>query len=102
MSTEPTESAAAIENHGHPYYRVMVVLTVFTIGEIAWIFLPLGRAGLLLGLGAMAAVKASRVALFYMHLRYESRLIWMVIAFPLLLIAVMVIGFLPDAFHYWG
>jgi len=53
-----------------------------------------------LGLSVMAGAKALLVAMYYMHLRYDSKVLWFVMAFPLLLVVVMVVGFLPDAVGY--
>jgi cytochrome c oxidase subunit 4 len=82
----------------HPYYKIFGILTVLTIAEIAWVFVvPHSRALLAGGLGLMAAAKASLVGLYYMHLRYEGRLLWVVALFPVVLVIVMISGFLPDA-----
>jgi len=86
----------------HPYYKVFAWLTFFTIAEIVWA-MPEGmpRWLLIAGLGVMATIKAALVGLYYMHLKYEGRLIWTVIVFPVVLVGVMVAGLLPDAFGYW-
>ena len=87
----------------HPYYKVLVALTVLTIFEIAWA-LPhfgLGRVFLIGGLSIMAAVKAALVGLYYMHLKYEGKVLWVVICFPIVLVVVMIMGLLPDAIGYW-
>ncbi len=102
METEHAVAAEAhVEEHAHPYSKVMAVLTFFTILEIGWVFIPLGRFMLVFGLGAMAAVKAALVGLYYMHLKYESKVLWAVIGFPVVLVGVMVAGLLPDSFPYW-
>ena len=87
-----------------PYYKVLGWLTVLTAGEIAWaIFFkdPSFRILLIAGLSAMALVKAALVFLYYMHMKYETKVLWFVMAFPVILVCVMVAGFLPDSFHYW-
>ncbi len=82
----------------HPYYKIFGILTVLTIAEILWVYVfPDSRAMLAGGLGLMAAVKAALVALYYMHLKYEGKLLWVVALFPLVLVIVMISGFLPDA-----
>jgi cytochrome c oxidase subunit 4 len=82
----------------HPYYRIFGILTVLTIVEIAWAsWFHESRALLAAGLGLMAAAKAALVALYYMHLKYEGKLLWVVALFPLMLVIVMIAGFLPDA-----
>jgi len=86
----------------HPYYKVFAWLTFFTIAEIIW-SMPDGmpRGMLIAGLGVMATIKAALVGMYYMHLKYESKVILTVICFPLILIVVMVSGLLPDAIGYW-
>ena len=91
-------------DHAHaPYYKVLVGLTVLTIAEIVWAMPSVGmpRIALLVGLGLMAAVKAAMVALYYMHLRYEGRVLWTVIFFPIALVCIMILGLVWDAFGYW-
>ena len=55
--------------------------------------------------GACTAAKHSpveMVGLHYMHLKYERGLIWGAIPFPVVLVAVMIVGFLPDALFPYG
>ena len=90
------------EHVAHPYYKVFAWLTVLTVAEVAWaLLLTQQRMLLVSGLGAMAGAKAVLVGMYYMHLKYESRLIWFVIAFPIVLVFVMIAGLLPDSFRYW-
>jgi cytochrome c oxidase subunit 4 len=82
----------------HPYYKIFGILTVLTIAEILWVYVvPHSRMMLAGGLGLMAAAKAALVGLYYMHLKYEGKLLWIVALFPLTLVIVMIAGFLPDA-----
>ena len=91
------------EHVDHPYYKVFAWLTAFTIGEVAWaVWLIEFRYALIIGLGLMAAIKAALVGLYYMHLKYEGKLIWGAILFPLVLVLVMIAGFLPDALAPYG
>lgn len=91
------------ETAHHPYYKVLVWLTAFTIAEIVWALPHVGlpRGLLIGGLAVMAATKALLVGLYYMHLRYEGKLLWGVILFPCLLVVVMIVGLLPDAIGYY-
>jgi cytochrome c oxidase subunit 4 len=38
---------------------------------------------------SIASVKASLVALFFMHLKYESKLLWFMILIPLILLLIL-------------
>ncbi|NJN14397.1 MAG: hypothetical protein HC813_01775 [Planctomycetes bacterium] len=86
-----------------PYIKVLVGLTFFTVLEIIWALpsVGLGRGLLIGGLALMAGIKAAMVGLYYMHLKWEGRVIWGVIAFPIILVVVMVAGLIVDAFHYY-
>ncbi|MFQ5844079.1 MAG: cytochrome C oxidase subunit IV family protein [Planctomycetota bacterium] len=81
------------------YVKVWIWLGILTVAEICVALPDVGvpRMPLILGLGVMAVIKAALVGMFYMHLRYEGSLIYVIIAVPLLLVLVMVAGFLPDA-----
>lgn len=86
-----------------PYIKVLAGLTFFTILEIIWALpqVGMGRLMLIAGLAVMASIKVAMVGLYYMHLKWEPKLIWGVIAFPLILVTVMVVGLYWDAVHYY-
>jgi caa(3)-type oxidase subunit IV len=79
-----------------PYLAIFISLAVLTGIEVAiagLAFEPALRVFVLLGL---AAFKAALVALFYMHLRYDHRLLAVIGGFPLLLVLVMLIILMVD------
>jgi len=79
-----------------PYLQVFVALAVMTGIEVFAASLavePALRVFILLGL---AAFKASLVALFFMHLRYDHRFLAVVGGFPLLLALVMLVILMID------
>ena len=51
------------------------------------------NVGIALG---VASIKALLVAAFFMHLKYEGKLIWLALFFPLLLCVIMVAALIPD------
>jgi cytochrome c oxidase subunit 4 len=78
------------------YYAVFAALIVGTIITVAAALVNLGRPGnISLGL-AIASVKASLVALFFMHLKYEARWIWSVALFPVALFLIFIFALMPD------
>ncbi len=87
--------------HSHPYYKVMAWLTFFTVAEIAWAGLS-NRFWMIFGLCVMAGIKAGLVGLYYMHLKYENRVLWIAISAPVVLIVVMVTGLSIDAVWPYG
>jgi cytochrome c oxidase subunit 4 len=75
---------------------VFVALAVLTAIEVGVAGLALDRAVRIILLLGLAAAKASLVALFYMHLRYDHRILAIVGGFPLLLVIIMLIIFMAD------
>jgi cytochrome c oxidase subunit 4 len=70
--------------HSHPpYFLVFVLLAVLTVVEI-WISgLDISKSRQITVLMAFATGKALLVVLYYMHLRYESRILSYVLLIPL-------------------
>ena len=85
--------------HSHPnpnYKAVFWSLFVLTIMEITVARSPLARLIIILGLVFLAVVKAALVALFYMHLKFEKLIIYLIVAFPLLLAAILTVMVVLD------
>jgi cytochrome c oxidase subunit IV len=87
--TPAEEQAAGIE-HEHPgwsiYWRVAVVLTLITIGEVWVYYIPafVASRAFLPTLLLLSAVKFAIVVLFYMHLRYDHKLFRTLFTGPLI------------------
>jgi caa(3)-type oxidase subunit IV len=79
------------------YLAIFALLAGFTFAELAIKYLSLSRPAMIVGLMALALAKASCVALFFMHLRRESRALKLVVAVPLLLPALFALGLLGEA-----
>lgn len=80
------------ENHkAPPYMMVWVILLVLTLGELFYAFMDLPKLWLAVGLIVMAVWKAVMVALYYMHLRYEPKRLWVLAVVPLPLAAILVL-----------
>lgn len=106
-------NAHSSENHGaqlghilpFSYYRntliALLVLTVVTVG-VSYIHFESGIANIMVAM-FIASIKAVLVALFFMHLRYESPFTWLYAAFPIILLVILIGGvfldnpFRPDA-----
>jgi caa(3)-type oxidase subunit IV len=63
------------------YFSIFVVLAVLTLFELIVVYLPGVRVPLLLGI---ATAKAVLVVQYYMHLRYEARILRYVFLFPVI------------------
>ena len=79
------------------YWNVFFALIGLTILTVAQSRIPnLGHTtNLIIGL-IVACTKASLVALFFMHLKYEKRYFYPVVIFPLVLVLVIIFGNFPD------
>ena len=73
------------------YLAIFATLMVLT-GLTVWVaFYDLGALNTLVALG-IAVTKATLVILFFMHVKYSSRLTWMVVGSGFVFLAIM-IGF---------
>jgi len=85
--------------HKHPdYMRIFWYLAILTVFEIAVIYAPFGKATIVVLLFGFALTKASLVAMFFMHLRFETRTLGMVAVTPLVIATLLVFLLLPDGF----
>jgi caa(3)-type oxidase subunit IV len=66
------------------YVVIFVVLTVLTGIEVGMKYAPMARGLLIGGLITLALAKATCVALFYMHLKSETRSLKLVVGLPML------------------
>lgn len=73
------------------YLTVFAALAVFTVVEVAVAFTAIAKSTQVVLLVALALVKASLVALYYMHLRSEGPVLKVIAAFPLLLVIVLLL-----------
>ena len=78
------------------YVKVFWWLFGLTIVEIAAVFLPINKLVINMSLVVLALAKASLVALYFMHLRFERRAMAILALTPLLLGALLVFALLPD------
>ncbi len=84
------------EHHDPPYMMIFAVLLIMTMGEVGFAFLSLPKFWLALGLCVMAVWKALLVALYYMHLRWEPRRLWILVAAPLPLVVILITAVLTE------
>lgn len=84
----------------HPHYvAVWVWLALLMLLSVGASYLPAAAVlimGIILGL---AFIKALLVALYYMHLKFERKLLLLVVVLPLVLATVLVVALLPDSAH---
>jgi cytochrome c oxidase subunit 4 len=102
----PTDTGHAAAGHAGvgTYVKVAVILTVITALEFAVIYIRALTPILVPLLLVMSAAKFALVVLFFMHLRYESRVLSMLFGGPLLIATGLVIAIttLTGAFLVYG
>ena len=79
------------------YYRVFATLLVLTFVTVEVAFVDLGILNTIVALG-IACTKATLVILFFMHVRYSTRLTRLVIVGGLLWLAILLLLTLSDFF----
>ena len=93
--SHPAEAQAHPEEHTHPapgtYAKVAVTLVILTALEVAVYYVESIRTYLVPILVVLMAIKFALVAMFYMHLKQDSKLFSGLFVFPII-IAVVIIG----------
>jgi cytochrome c oxidase subunit 4 len=89
----------ATAEHKHPnYMAIFWYLAILTVVEIAVIYMPLAKFTIGVLLCALALGKATMVAMYFMHLRFEARTLGMIAVVPLLIATLLISVLLPDGF----
>ncbi len=89
-----------VAEHKHPnYMAIFWLLAVLTVVEIGVVFLPFGKLinGTLLT--ALAVGKAILVAMYFMHLKFETRTLGLIALTPLAIATLLVFVIMPDSFY---
>ena len=85
------------QEHAHPrYILIWVILLVLTLAEVGYAYLDLPKIGLGVGLVFMAVWQAVMVAMYYMHLKYEPRRLWILAVSPLPLAVILVLAVITE------
>jgi cytochrome c oxidase subunit IV len=77
------------------YYAIFGALMVLTIITVAVAFMPLGRANFPVAI-AIAITKATLVVLFFMHVKYSSRLTKMVVGMAFFFLGILLLLTMTD------
>lgn len=91
------------EAHAHPHPNYMAVfysLFAITVAEVAITYAGLSEWLLIIILVAMALVKAALVAAYFMHLKYDSKVLTVIATTPLLLVAIALAVLSFEYSHY--
>lgn len=97
-----TETPAQPEAHGgasraRQYLTIFFVLFVLTVVEVAVTYLQGHKTEVVVVLFALAAVKAACVALFFMHLKWETRVLRATVVLPLSLPVLYALVLITEA-----
>lgn len=106
---EKSHASAGHGDHGHGdhehkpnrkeywvIFGLLLLLTVLEVG-IAQPSLGISKTLMRLGLVGMALAKAALVALFYMHLKHETRILRLTVAIPLATPALYAVVLISEA-----
>jgi cytochrome c oxidase subunit 4 len=86
--------------HKHPnYMAIFWYLAILTVVEIGVVFLPFGKMVNGTLLCALAVGKATMVAMYFMHLKFETRTLGLIAITPLVIATLLVFVIMPDAFY---
>ncbi len=90
-------AAAHNEAHAEPnYLAVFGWLFVLTVIEVGVIFVPIPKLAIAASLVILAAVKASLVAIYFMHLKFEKLVIWWIAVIPVILCVFLIFMLIPE------
>jgi cytochrome c oxidase subunit 4 len=94
---EPHGVSVAMPHHKVNYYMIFVALVALTVVTVAIAFKRFDNemVNVLLAL-LVASVKAMFVATYFMHLKFEGKLIYTIFMVPLVLTVILVCALIPD------
>lgn len=82
------------------YVTVLLVLLVLTVVTVAVSRIDFGVLNIVVAM-VIASIKAGLVGLFFMHLKYEDRTIWIFVLFPIVLLFTLIAGLFVDNPFRW-
>ncbi len=99
---KPNPQTTAEEHHDHHggslrlYWGIAGILLMATVAEVLLADYLKGinvTGGTLAGtMMAIAIFKAALVVMFYMHLKYEKRILWVIFAIPFALVSLLTLA----------
>ena len=92
MAETHTHHGEAHESHVGLYLKVALILGIITGVEVAIFYIPALKPILIPTLLILSAAKFFIVVLWFMHLKFDSRVFWRVFFGPLFLAMLVVVG----------
>ncbi len=94
--SHPVEAQAHPEEHEHPsagtYAKIAVTLVILTAFEVAVYYVESIRAYLVPILIVLMIIKFALVAMYYMHLKQDSKLFSGLFVFPILIAVAIIVA----------
>ncbi len=85
------------EHPKSPYMIVWAVLFILTVMEVVFALnASLPKFWVAVGLILMAVWKAALVAIYYMHLRFEPKRLWVMVVAPLPLAVILIVTVIQE------
>ena len=83
--------------HVEPNYMLIWLwLSILTVVEVGVVYLPLSKLSIGVLLVLLAVTKASLVALYFMHLKFERPTLGIIALTPMILCIFLIFMLLPD------
>ena len=79
-----------------PYMTIWFVLAVLMAGKVAVSMSPLPDEVAVIVLVIISLVSAFLVAMYYMHLRFENKRLWLLAFIPFPLIAILILTVIQE------
>ncbi len=100
MAAASHSAAHGVHGTGHVvslkvYFAIFAALMVLTAVTVAVAYVDLGALNTFVAL-AVAVTKATLVILFFMHVKYSTKLTWLVVASGFFFLAIMIAFTLAD------
>lgn len=97
---EPHGASLPAPDHHVNYFAVFGILVVLTIITVTATFMPTENelVKVLIAL-LIASIKATAVAMYFMHLKFEGKLIYCIMIVPLSLCVILICALIPDIIH---
>src|SRR3954451_15096840 len=93
---EPQGHAEAMPHHAVNYFAIFYMLIALTVVTVVVAFVDLRREILkVLVALTIASIKAVFVARFFMHVKFEGKLIRLILFSPLVLCVILILALIP-------
>src|SRR5438067_2090594 len=93
---EPHGHTEALPHHAINYYMIFLALVVLTVVTVAIAFHRFHSESINVLLALLvASTKATFVARYFMHLKFEGKLIYLILGVPLVLTVILICALIP-------